>query len=78
MGKMFVSILKKIFGTKSQRDLRRMRPLIARINRLEEEYQKLSDDELTLPVSDYPSGVYYINLMDKKKNVIYTEKFVKK
>lgn len=39
---------------------------------------KLSDDELTLPVSDYPSGVYYINLLDEKKNVIYTEKFVKK
>ena len=50
---MFVSILKKIFGTKSQRDLRRMRPLIARINRLEEEYQKLSDDELKAKTAEF-------------------------
>lgn len=38
----------------------------------------LSGDELTIPVTDYPSGVYYINLMDDKKNVISTEKLIKK
>ena len=39
-------ILKKIFGTKSERDLRKMMPLVKRINALEEEYQKLSEEEL--------------------------------
>ena len=38
-------ILKKIFGTKSERDLRKMMPLVKRINALEEEYQKLSEEE---------------------------------
>ncbi|MEA4863061.1 MAG: preprotein translocase subunit SecA [Victivallaceae bacterium] len=39
-------ILKKIFGTKSERDLRKMMPLVRKINALEAEYQKLSEDEL--------------------------------
>lgn len=43
---MIGSIVKKIFGTKSQRDLKRMRSLIARINELEKSYQALSDEEL--------------------------------
>ena len=43
---MFIKLLEKIFGTKSMRDVRKMLPLVARINTLEVEYQKLSDDEL--------------------------------
>lgn len=34
--------------------------------------------EITLTVSDYKSGVYHINLIDEKKNLISTEKLVKK
>ena len=43
---MLSGILKAIFGTKSARDVRRMMPLVWRINKLEEAYQKLSDAEL--------------------------------
>ncbi|MFA7232144.1 MAG: hypothetical protein WC071_12810, partial [Victivallaceae bacterium] len=39
-------VLKKIFGTKSLRDLKKMIPLITRINELEESYQLLSESEL--------------------------------
>ncbi|HEX4086539.1 MAG TPA: preprotein translocase subunit SecA [Chthoniobacteraceae bacterium] len=39
-------ILKKIVGSKNQRDLDRLRPIVERINKLEEEYRSLSDDEL--------------------------------
>jgi preprotein translocase subunit SecA len=39
-------ILKKIVGSKNQRDLKRMRPTVERINQLEEEYRTLSDEEL--------------------------------
>jgi preprotein translocase subunit SecA len=38
--------LKKIFGTKSDRDLKKMLPLVGEINAFEAEYQKLSDTEL--------------------------------
>ena len=43
---MLTNILKAIFGTKSQRDLKKMIPLVRRINQLEEEYRKLSDEQL--------------------------------
>ena len=43
---MLTKILKSIFGSKSGRDVKKLRPLVARINALEEEYQKLSDEEL--------------------------------
>ena len=39
-------ILKKIFGTKNERELKRLRPLVERINSLEESYRALSDSEL--------------------------------
>ena len=41
-----MNILKAIFGTKAQRDVKRLRPMVERINALEVEYQKLSDDQL--------------------------------
>ena len=40
------AILAKIFGTTNEREIKRMRPLIAAINDLEPEMQKLSDAEL--------------------------------
>jgi preprotein translocase subunit SecA len=39
-------ILKKILGSKNQRELKRMMPMVRRINEFEEQFQNLSDDEL--------------------------------
>lgn len=52
---MFSAILKAIFGTKSQRDVKKMMPLVRRINALEEEYQKLSDAELQAKTPEFKS-----------------------
>ena len=41
-----ISTFKKIFGTKHDRDIKKMRPYIEKINSLEAEMKKLSDDEL--------------------------------
>ncbi|WP_176015216.1 preprotein translocase subunit SecA [Victivallis sp. Marseille-Q1083] len=43
---MIERIVKKIFGSKSARDLKKMRPLVARVNELEVSYQNLSEAEL--------------------------------
>ncbi len=43
---MLTSILKAVFGTKSNRDVKKMQPVVRRINELEIEYQKLTDEEL--------------------------------
>ncbi len=50
---MLTALLKMIFGTKSQRDVRRMLPLVAKINRFEEELQKLSDAELQAKTAEF-------------------------
>ena len=39
-------IAKKVFGTEGERFLKKLRPQVDKINSLEPEYQKLSDDEL--------------------------------
>jgi len=46
-------ILKKIIGTKNDRDIKKMRPLVERINQLEEEYQKLSDEQLKAKTDEF-------------------------
>lgn len=39
-------VLKKIIGSKNQREIRRMLPVVAKINEIEQRYQSLSDDQL--------------------------------
>ncbi|MCD8237971.1 MAG: preprotein translocase subunit SecA [Clostridiales bacterium] len=41
-----MNILEKIFGTYSDKELKRIKPVVAKINALEPEMEKLSDDEL--------------------------------
>ncbi len=43
---MIKKTLDKLFGTKSQRDLKKLQPLVDKINALEPTIEKLSDDEL--------------------------------
>jgi len=41
-----VNLFKAIFGSKNDRDVKKIRPMVARINEIEAGLQKLSDDEL--------------------------------
>ncbi|HEX7569286.1 MAG TPA: preprotein translocase subunit SecA, partial [Verrucomicrobiae bacterium] len=43
---MIVNLFRAIFGSKNDRDVKKIRPVVARINELEAGLQKLSDDEL--------------------------------
>ena len=43
---MFNWILKQILGSKNQRELKRMAPIVRRINELDEQFKALSDDDL--------------------------------
>lgn len=42
-----MNALKKIFGTHSERELKRIRPLVDKVESYHEDMQKLSDEELT-------------------------------
>ncbi len=50
-------ILAKIFGTKNEREIKRMRPLIAAINDLEPAMQQLSDTELAQKTAEFKQRV---------------------
>jgi preprotein translocase SecA subunit len=41
-----LSWIKKVVGTKNEREIKRIRPLVQLVNALEPEFQKLTDDEL--------------------------------
>jgi preprotein translocase subunit SecA len=41
-----MSILDKIFGTKHERDIKKIRPIVKKINELEKEYDKLTNKEI--------------------------------
>ncbi len=49
--------LKKIFGTKSERDTKKMAPLIVRINELEESFQKLSEEDLKNKTNEFKKRI---------------------
>ncbi len=46
-------LLSKIFGSKGERDLKKIRPLVASINELDEEYKALSDSELQAKTDEF-------------------------
>ena len=48
-----MDILKAIFGTKAQREVKRLRPLVDKINALEVEYQKLTDEQLKAKTQEF-------------------------
>jgi preprotein translocase subunit SecA len=47
------AILAKVFGTKNEREIKRMRPIIAAINDLEPEMQRLADAELAAKTQEF-------------------------
>lgn len=43
---LFIQFFRRLFGTKNQRDIKKLRPLVEQINAIEVEYQKLSEEGL--------------------------------
>lgn len=48
-----MGIFKKIFGDYSEKEVKRVMPLVDKINSLEEEISKLSDEELRNKTADF-------------------------
>jgi len=50
-------ILKKIFGDKNQRELKKLWPTVHRINEIERQYQLLSDDQLRAKTVEFKERI---------------------
>ncbi|MBS4959570.1 MAG: preprotein translocase subunit SecA [Clostridiales bacterium] len=48
-----MSILEKIFGNYSDKEIKKIRPIVEKINQLEPEIEKLSDDELKAKTTEF-------------------------
>jgi len=46
-------ILKKLLGSKNERDLKKMQPLVVRINKFDEEYKALNDEQLQAKTDEF-------------------------
>src|SRR6188474_2597166 len=54
---MFESLLKSVFGSKHDRDLKRIEPIVDEINRLAEEFRSLSEDQLRGKTAEFRGRV---------------------
>jgi preprotein translocase subunit SecA len=71
-------VLKKILGSKNQREVRRLRPLVEQINRIEQEYQALSDADLQAKSAAWKQELSAIedpDLLTKRLNALLPEAF---
>ena len=50
-------ILKKIVGSKNQREVKKLWPVVAQVNAIEVEYQKLTDDELRAKTAEFKQRI---------------------
>ena len=50
-------ILKKIVGSKNDRDIKKMRPLVEKINELDESFKSLSDEELKNKTEEFKKRI---------------------
>ena len=48
-----LGIAKKVFGTENDRKLKKLRPLVSRINDLEPQFERLTDDQLRAKTDEY-------------------------
>ena len=54
---MINTLLGKVFGTKNEREVKRLQPRVAAINALEPEMQKLSDDQLRAKTEEFRARI---------------------
>jgi preprotein translocase subunit SecA len=57
MASAFSLVARKIFGSKNERDIKRLRPDVDEINRLEPEISALSDDELRAKIAEWKAKI---------------------
>ncbi len=54
---MFVSVIKKIFGTENERELKKLQPLASHINGLEKDIASKTDDQLKAMTADFRNRI---------------------
>ena len=67
---MFNWILKQILGSKNQRELKRMMPVVRRINELDEQFKSLSDDDLRAKTKAWQERLAPIDDFQERERIL--------
>src|ERR1700730_441974 len=70
MASTFSQIGRKIFGSKNDREVKRLRPHVDEINSLEPEFEKLSDDELRAKVAEWKATLSAIEDLERQNEMM--------
>src|SRR5579872_1062858 len=71
MASTFTEIGRKIFGSKNDREIKRMRPYVDEINGLEAEFEKLSDDDLRAKVAEWKATLSAIEDRERRDEAMW-------
>src|SRR5271170_4719877 len=66
MASAFSLVARKIFGSKNEREIKRLRPDVDEINRLEPEISALSDDELRAKIAEWKANLSAIEEREQR------------
>ena len=50
-------IIKKVIGSKNDREVKKLRPMVARINEIEQQFQSLSDEQLRAKTTEWKARI---------------------
>ncbi|HEV8543633.1 MAG TPA: preprotein translocase subunit SecA, partial [Verrucomicrobiae bacterium] len=60
-------IIKKVIGSKNDREVKRLRPLVGKINEIEASLQNVSEEELRKKTADWKARLQQIGIDDKEE-----------
>ena len=69
------ALLKKIFGTSNDRYVKSLDPIVKKINALEQEFEKLSDEQLRAKTAEFKNKIQTASDEKKILNIILPEAF---
>jgi preprotein translocase subunit SecA len=59
-------VARKVFGSRNDRELKRMRPIVAEINQLEADVAQRSDDDLRAKIAELKARISAIENRDER------------
>src|SRR6185437_16385485 len=71
MATALTQISRKIFGSRNEREVKRLRPSVSRINELEPEYERKSDDELRALIPRWKERIGPLEDKDEREDALW-------
>src|SRR5271167_606430 len=70
MASAFSLVARKIFGSKNEREIKRLRPDVEEINRIEPEISALSDDQLRAKIAEWKANISAIEEREQREEAM--------